>query len=92
MSGSCHSGSVETVVKVEIFVFFSFSAEKKATAKLCILGHLQAIKVPDLKGDKASNLKKSDLYSFRSDFCSAENLKENKDSKFDNNFNTSNMT
>ena len=32
------------------------------------------------------------MYSFRFDFCSADNLKENKDSKFDNNFNMSNMT
>ena len=28
------------------------------------------------------------MYAFRSDFCSAKNLKENKDSKFDDNFNT----
>jgi hypothetical protein len=73
---------------------FSFNFQlKKAATKLCILGHLQAIKVPyKLKRDKASKLKKSDLYAFRSDFWSAENLKENKDSKFDDSFNTWNMT
>ena len=32
---------------------------------------------------QSSSLNNSDLYSFRSDFCSAENLKENKDSKFE---------
>ena len=89
MSGSCHIQSVEMFVKY----LFSFNFQlKNAATEFCFLGHLHAIKVPQLKRDKASKLNKSDLYSLRSDFCSAENLRENKDSKFNDNFNALNMT
>ena len=74
------------------FCFLLTFSWKKLQTKFGILGHLQAIKVPQLKKDKASKLNKSDLYSFWSGIFSAEYLKDNKDSKFNDNFNTSNMT
>ena len=71
-------------LSLNLETLFSFNFQlKKTSTELCILGHLQAIRVPKLKREKASKLNKSDLYSYRSDFCSAENLKENKDSKFE---------
>ena len=64
--------------------FLLFSAEKSFDQTL----HFGT---PYLKRDKASKLKKSGLCSFRSDFCSAESLKENKDSKFYDNSTSNDM-
>ena len=50
--------------------------------ELSLLGHLQAILVPQLKRDESSKLNKTICTSFRSDF-----FLQLKDSKFDNNFN-----
>ena len=93
MSNSCHIRSVEIVVELGIFVFFSFSAEKKLRPNFAFWDTFKLLRCLNSKEiHKASKLNKSDLYTFRSDFFSAENLKENKYSKFHNNFSTSNMT
>ena len=63
MSLSCHG--VEIVIKLGIFIFFSLSAEKSCKPNFAFLDpNLQAIKVPQLKKDKASKLNKIELYSF----------------------------
>ena len=87
MSSSCHIWSRQTW-NLCFLVIFSW---KKLRPNLAFWDTFKLLRCLNSR-DKASNLNKSDLYSFRSDFCSAENLKENKDSKFDDNFNTSNMT
>ena len=81
MSNSCHIRSVEIVVELGIFVFFSFSAEKNLQLNFAFW---------DTR-DKASKLNKSDLYSL--DLISVQ-LKIKRKQRFHvpSNFNTSNMS
>ena len=79
---SCHIQRVEIVVELGIFVFFKFSAEKSCD-RILRFGTPSSY-----YGALAQRLQSS-----KKPICtlSAENLKENKDFKFNCNFNVSNM-
>ena len=79
MSDSCHIPSVKIVVEFGTFVFFQSSTEKKLRPNFAFW---DTFKLTRCLNSKEIKLNKCDFYSFRSAFCSAENLKENKDSKF----------
>ena len=67
---------VELTTEFWTFVFFLIFQLEKNMTELSILGHLQAILVPQLKRDESSKLNKTICTSFRSDFfSSAERFK-----------------
>ena len=70
-----------------LYFLLNFQLKKKTVKEFCILWHLQAIRCLNSKEIMLKSSIRVTCTFYRSDFFSAENERENKDSKFDANYN-----